>query len=558
LSLAESGTLLGKPGRYSLGSSPEETNLPATVEAVIGARIDRLTESEKKLLQIGATIGKEFPLVVLREVAAVQDGQTEILLARLCEAGLIREHSTIAGRGWAFRHPLIQEVGYAMQLRARRTALHASVAGAIERCDWGKLDEFAALLAHHWEAAGQPATASVHLERAAAWLGKTNLAEAIKQRKKVRWLLRDEPRSEVNERLRALASSRVLNFGWRVGMTVEEAAPYADEVISYVRESRDGVLGPMSLSAVGRIRASTGAADEWVALTREAIAMASADIGMPRIVGLQALLCHGCMMAGLLNDGYVANDAALAAIAEHRQSDPGGIIGLTAGPQADMNFERYSLCLRARLLIWLGRFEQAETSISLLEADTRTPDAAFPDYLLHLARVEMAWFSGEAGPARIHAARITQYADRTQTSYLQVAALGANGLARSVSGEFEEAIHLFREALAVARRAQSGLEFEPQLLADLADVLARAGQAKDAAEIAKEAIARAHQRTHRLAECHAAMVRATALVAFPGGAVCSESRELLAHAERLLQVTGAAALKPMLVRSRLAIGSEWQ
>jgi class 3 adenylate cyclase/tetratricopeptide (TPR) repeat protein len=565
MSLAESGRLVGEPGHYNRGTLSEETRLPPTVEAVIGARIDRLTETEKNLLQIGATIGKEFPLDVLREVAAVREDLVETVLARLCDAGLVREHMTIAGRGWAFRHPLIQEVAYAMQLRARRTVLHAAVAEAIERRDWGSLDEYAALLAHHWEAAGKPLTASEHLERAAAWLGKTNVTEAIKQRKKVRWLLRDEPRTETNERLRAMASSRVLNFGWRVGMTAEEAAPYADEVVNYVREFKDGVLGPMSLSAVGRIRASAGAADEWVALTREAIAMASPNIGLPRIIGLQALLCHGCMMAGLLNEGLVASEAALAAIAEHRRSNPHGIVGLTAGLQADMNFERYSSCLRTRLLIWLGRFEEAQTSISALEADTQTPDQPFPDYLLHLANVEMAWCRRGAEPshshgrlAQIHAARITQYADRTQTAYLRVAALNTNGLAQKVAGESEKSIDLFREALAVARREQSGLEFEPQLLADLAEVLFHAGRAKEAAEVAEQAIARARERTHRLAELHASMIRATALVVVVGRGALVEAQELLAQAEHLLQVTGAVALEPLLRKSRLAIESAGQ
>jgi hypothetical protein len=121
LSLAESGALVGERGNYQAAATPDEASLPATVEAVLGARIDRLPEREKSLLQIGATIGKEFPLAILQDVAATPRDQIDGLLARLTEAGLIHPQATLPGRGFAFRHPLTQEVAYAMQLRARRT-----------------------------------------------------------------------------------------------------------------------------------------------------------------------------------------------------------------------------------------------------------------------------------------------------------------------------------------------------------------------------------------------------------------------------------------------------
>ena len=76
-----------------------------------------------------------------------------------------------------------------MQLRSRRTALHALVADAIAQSDWGLQDEFAALLSHHYEAATQAIPAARHLARSAAWVGRTNAAEAFRQSKKTRQLL---------------------------------------------------------------------------------------------------------------------------------------------------------------------------------------------------------------------------------------------------------------------------------------------------------------------------------------------------------------------------------
>ena len=73
-----------------------------------------------------------------------------------------------------FRHPFDEEVAYAMQPRSTRTGLHADVAQAIEAQEWGRGDEFAGLLAHHDEAAGNTVAAAMHSQRSARWVGADN------------------------------------------------------------------------------------------------------------------------------------------------------------------------------------------------------------------------------------------------------------------------------------------------------------------------------------------------------------------------------------------------
>src|SRR5580704_4459539 len=129
LSLAQSGVLLGERGRYRLAPSGwQNPTLPTNVEAVIGARIDLLPEPEKAVLQTAAIIGKEFPVEVARSVAGLSDAAAWPLLRRLRTAELIQPRQTAMGESFAFRHPLIQEAAYAMQLRSTRTSLHAAVA----------------------------------------------------------------------------------------------------------------------------------------------------------------------------------------------------------------------------------------------------------------------------------------------------------------------------------------------------------------------------------------------------------------------------------------------
>ena len=146
-----------------------------------------------------------------------------------------------------------------MQLRSRRTPLHAAVADAIKRFDWGLRDELAGLLAHHYEASGQALEAAMHLQRAARWIGRTNSARALADWKKVRRLMWDQPRSKTNDRLRALAGGQLLSFGWREGMAAEEAKLYAEEALRFAREAGDRQHELSLLGAYGRIMAAGGA-----------------------------------------------------------------------------------------------------------------------------------------------------------------------------------------------------------------------------------------------------------------------------------------------------------
>jgi adenylate cyclase len=103
LSLAQSGVLLGERGRYRLAPSGwQNPTLPTSVEAVIGARIDLLPDSEKALLQTAAIIGKEFPSEVVRIISGLSDAARPLLggFAR----PNIQPRQTAMG-SFAFRHP---------------------------------------------------------------------------------------------------------------------------------------------------------------------------------------------------------------------------------------------------------------------------------------------------------------------------------------------------------------------------------------------------------------------------------------------------------------------
>src|SRR5262249_8799396 len=151
--------------------SIEDVAVPATVEAVLSARIDRLGQREKALLQSAAVIGKEFSEAVLARVAEPNRSELEDALRELGAAEVVYEQELYPEAVYAFKHPLTQEVAYSSQLGDRRAAAHAAVARAITEQYPERLDERAALLAQHWEAARETLEAARWHARAAAWAG---------------------------------------------------------------------------------------------------------------------------------------------------------------------------------------------------------------------------------------------------------------------------------------------------------------------------------------------------------------------------------------------------
>jgi predicted ATPase len=148
--LAEEGVLAGQRGGYRLEKPPSELHIPATVQDVLAARIDRLPAQEKDLLQTLAVIGKEFPLDLLRAVAKRGEEHLYRGLSHLEAAEFIYEQPAFPEPEYTFKHALTQEVAYGSLLGARRRALHERTAQAMEELYREALDEHYADLAHHY------------------------------------------------------------------------------------------------------------------------------------------------------------------------------------------------------------------------------------------------------------------------------------------------------------------------------------------------------------------------------------------------------------------------
>ena len=130
--LAETGVLVGERGAYRLGQALAGLQVPATVQAVLAARIDRLPAEEKRLLQTAAVIGTEVPLPLLHAIADVPEAVLQRHLTALQSAEFLYETRLFPEHEYTFKHALTHEVAYGSLLLERRRVLHARIVEALE------------------------------------------------------------------------------------------------------------------------------------------------------------------------------------------------------------------------------------------------------------------------------------------------------------------------------------------------------------------------------------------------------------------------------------------
>ena len=174
--LVEAGHFEGERGAYRLVRPVEEAGVPATVQAVLAARIDRLSPVAKQLLQIISVLGKEVGARSLGLTAELNEEELDPALCELVDGGFLYEAELYPERVLAFRHPLTREVAYGTQLAEHRAATHAAAARAMIELEPDRLDELAALVAHHMEEGDEALEAARWSARAAYWAGTASRA----------------------------------------------------------------------------------------------------------------------------------------------------------------------------------------------------------------------------------------------------------------------------------------------------------------------------------------------------------------------------------------------
>jgi class 3 adenylate cyclase/tetratricopeptide (TPR) repeat protein len=178
-SLLESGALRRSPGGYRVAQSLESLDLPPTVQGVLLARIDRLHEDLKAVLQVASVIGRVFSYPVLAEVVQ-QSAELEAMLGQLADLDFVYITALALQREYSFKHVLTQEAVYQTLLQAKREEYHERIGKAMEVLYADRLEEYYEVLAYHYGRSGNKDKAVDYLDLANQKATKANAMEEAK------------------------------------------------------------------------------------------------------------------------------------------------------------------------------------------------------------------------------------------------------------------------------------------------------------------------------------------------------------------------------------------
>jgi adenylate cyclase len=534
-SLIETGHLEGKRGAYRLVTPIDKLEVPATVQAVLAARIDRLAEREKRLLQVASVIGKDFAEPLLAAVAELRTEQLKAALALLSRGEFIHEQAIYPVTEYAFKHPLTQEVALGSLLKERRRHVHAAVARAIESESGEHLDECAALLAHHWEEAGEPLIAARWHRRAARWAGHTEFVAPARHWRRVRALLRGLAVDTEVATLGIAACTQLLSLSMRVGMELDEARALLEEGQSFANAIGDR-RAHLTLSIFfARVLFSNGDAEMYLKLSLEN-QRAALEIDDLRLqANAQVYLVDALGVSGRLPETLQMAEDGLARFPDHTRS------------HVTFTFWR-GVCL-----VWLGRLQEGREELDRclhLAEELGVPDMA--SYALAFMNVAH-YYAHDPDRALATARQIEEFSRSLGEPPLLVAhAQTSLACAHIVAGRAADAVEPLRIALEIHRRVEQHSAGPASSL--LAEALLAAGDLP-AAQLAAEQAIELAVRLKGLNEAQARGVLARAMLRRRGAAAREEAEAELAKAAEMIERYGARTIAPLLCEWRAELAT---
>jgi class 3 adenylate cyclase/tetratricopeptide (TPR) repeat protein len=543
--LIEAGNLEGSKGNYRLVTPIERLTVPSTVQSVLAARIDRLAEREKQLLQTASVIGKEFAEPILESVAELPGSDLEASLRTLKDAEFVYQQSLYPVSEFAFKHPLTQEVALGSQLQDRRKGTHAAVASAIREAHPERLDELAALLAHHYEEAGETLEAARFHRRAAVRLAGNDQTGLIAHWQKVHALSKTLPatREAMEHTLRAC--EMLLNNGWRTGLTEDEWESIAAEgkTLAERLEDRRGLFDiELGLTTVhflcGYVADAFEPAERALALAEE---LGDLESRVAAIFIMANLHWHGGRY-----DEFISTADDVRAL---------------AGDDTSLGMDRYGLSLsnwlfgmRGRVELWRGN---PAASRALLDQCIQTARELGQQEVVAwsmVGLVELAWTTGNGDQALTHAQRIRELGEQVGSPIAETGGYWTTGAAHLLRGEPEAARAPLERTVRDSTERRIGRSWQPFVQALLADAYLGSGDAERARETAQEAIEFARRAKSYCFGIFAELGLARVLRTLDANAHRAEIEAGLARCDELLPSSGAHGIEPFIIeeRARLA------
>ncbi len=529
--LIETGHLEGKRGAYRLVTPIEKLEVPATVQAVLAARIDRLAEREKRLLQVASVIGKDFAEPLLASVAELRAEQLKAALALLSRAEFIHEQAIYPVTEYAFKHPLTQEVALGSLLKERRRHVHAAVARAIESQSIEHLDECAALLAHHWEQADEALVAARWHQRAARWAARTDFVAPARHWRRVRELLRVLPAEGEVATLGIAACTQLLALSVRVGMEFDEARALLEEGQAFANAIGDQRAHLNLAISYARVFLGNGDAKKYLELSIEnqRAALEANDLRLQANAQVYLVDALG-VNSRILETLQMAED------------------GLTRFPEHIRSHVTFSFW-RGVCLVQLGRLKEGLDELDScfhLAREKGAPEMA--SYALSYSTVAH-FYAHDADRALANARQLEDFSRKLGEPPLLLAhAHSAFATAHLVAGRAADAIEPLRAALEIHRRVEQQSAGPATML--LAEALLAIGDLTAAQSAAEQAISLGGATT---SEAYGVIARA--LIRRDGAAARNAVEAALTSAAEMIERNGERAIVPALCEWRAELAA---
>jgi len=524
LSLAESGDLVGARGAYRLTQEIRHWSVPDTVHALLAARIDRLPDDAKTLLQSAAVIGQEFRaplLATLADEPAGFDQQLELLE----EAGFVHQRDVAE---YAFCHPLMQEVAYQAQLESRRARAHGRLAAELEtqHPKGSEPTELAMRIAHHWQHAGDwPRAGSWNLQ-AARWAASRDMRMAVEQFRLAREHLDRAADSAEVQRLRIAARAGLIRMAQFAPIPPEEVEQTYAEARQLAGEHADVASTAELMISYGNEHLHRGDAESAARLMAEAarLCLEAGEVQLIHRFRLGVLLTHSA--AGRPRDGIQLCDAA-------------GIDWRTR-PIDSENF--MSRAFYGLMMAWMGQLASATEHLRGAAAFAEHDDRAASWIYANL--VDLAMLTGDYGQVWPSVDKALTRSAQSGTEFFEEIAARGHGLALCLHGRFEEAVEPLERTLPLVRAGAFAHQFEAGHCATLATAYIGAGRSDDGLRLAREGIASGQHSGSRIWEAQAWL----ALMRLPRSQEAQvRPAEALERLRQLLELTGALGMEPWLM-----------
>ncbi len=474
--LVETGVLTGERGAHRPAKPLATMQVPATVQAVLAARIDRLAPEDKQVLQAAAVVGKDVPLVLLREIAEATEGELQQILARLQAGEFLYETSLFPEIEYTFKHALTHDVTYGSVLQSRRRELHARIVEAIERRHADRLAPHVDRLAHHavraeaWDKAltylrqaAEKAADRLALRQAAAYLEQAvAAADRLPRRRDVL-----EQSIDLHTALRSVLFP--LNEYDRLRDHLSQAAALASEIGDDLRLGRTEAMQAHYHCIV------VGDMVQALECARRATAIAG-RVGAPGLVGA-ARFTLGQVYHG--RGQYLEAIAALEANVDLFQGELAHERGPLAAP-----IGLISRVWLAFALTEVGRFAEGITTGEKAVQEAEALSHLYSLYHAHWALAAVRLGQGQHERAVGAASELRRIASEAGLQQLLDNGSGLLGHAYALGGRVGEGLALLEGALIAHRNAH----VDHRDLFYLADAYLRSGRLDDALRAARQAL----------------------------------------------------------------------